>query len=101
MAAHQLAVDGEQRIRDIEAAFFGGHLREEHGLQQQVAEFVGEALPVAGVDGVHHFIGFFEEIGLDGVEVLFAIPGAATGGAEARHDFNQTREGGSGRLLFF
>ena len=96
MAANQLAVDGEERIGDIEAAFFGGHLREEDGLQQEIAQFVGEAVPIAGVDGVHHFIGFFEEIRLDGVEVLFAIPRAAAGRAQPRHDFDQTREAGAG-----
>jgi len=101
VAAHQFAVDRQQRVGDIEAAFLGGHLREEHGLEKQVAEFVGEAVPVAGIDRVEHLIGFFEEIGLDGVEVLFAIPRAAAGGSQARHDLDQAGEGGSGGLLGF
>ena len=42
MAADQFRIDGVKRIGDVEAAFFSGHLREEHGLKQQIAQFFGE-----------------------------------------------------------
>ena len=97
MPADQFAVDRLQRIRDIEAAVFGRHLREEHRLQQQIAQFFRQPLPIPRVDRVHHFVGFFEQVRLDGVEVLFAIPRAAAGRAQPRHDLDQPRERGSSR----
>src|SRR5438477_12302093 len=96
MSADQLAVDGFERIGNIETAFFGGHLCEENGLEQKMAEFLGQPIPIAGIDGVEDFVGFLQEIGLDCVEIRFAVPRAAAGGAEARHDLEEPRKAGSG-----
>ena len=89
MAADQLLSDGVERIVDAEGSFLGGHLGEEDGLQHQVAKFFGETRPVAPVDGVEHLVGLFEQIRLDGVEVLFAIPRTAAGRAQPGHDSDQ------------
>ncbi len=89
MPADQFFGDGVQRIVDAKLAFFGRHLGEEDGLQHQVAQLFGQTRPIALVDGVKHFVGFFEQIRFDGVEILFAIPGAAAGSAQPRHDADQ------------
>ena len=89
MAADQLLVDGVERIVDAEEILLGGHLRVEDGLQQKVAQFFGELVPVAAVDGVEHFVGLFERVGLDGVEGLLAVPRTAAGRAQAGHDLDQ------------
>ena len=86
MAADQLFVDGIEGIVDVEVACFGGHLREEDGLQHEVAQLVAQARPSRGVDGIQHFIGLFERVRLDGVEGLFAIPGAAVRRAQPGHE---------------
>ena len=79
MAADQLLRDRVQGIVDAKLAFFGRHLGEEDGLEHQVAQFFGQAGPIALIDGIEDFVGFFEQIGLDGVEVLFAVPGQPPG----------------------
>ena len=61
-------------------------------LQHEVAQFLGEQLPIARVDGIDHLVGFLEEIGLDAVEGLLAIPGASSGRAQTGHDLDQTLE---------
>ncbi len=82
-----LMASSESSMREL--AFFGRHLGEEDGLEHQVAELFGQAGPIALVDGVQHFVGLFEQIGLDGVEGLFAIPRAAAGSAQPGHDADQ------------
>ena len=74
MPADQLLRDGVERIVDAKLAFFGRHLREEDGLQHQIAELFGQARPIALIDGVQDFVGFFEQIGLDGVESFVRDP---------------------------
>jgi hypothetical protein len=44
-------------------------------------------------DRVEDLVGFFERVGLDGIEGLLAIPGAAVFRAQAGHDGNEPREG--------
>ena len=99
MPPDQLAVDSLDRIGYVKMPGFFRHLRKEDHLEQQVAEFVRQAVPIARVDRVHDLIGLFEQVGLDGVEGLFAIPGAAVRGAQAGHDFDQPREAGRGGRL--
>ena len=91
MTADQLAVQLVEHVGDGEVAFVGGHLGIEQDLKQQVAEFFGQVGKVAALDGVEDFVGFFQGVFANGVEGLFAIPGAAAGSAQASHD--------GGRLL--
>ena len=85
----------------------GRHLRVEHGLQNEIAEFLRQLAPLAAVYGVKHFVSFFERIRFDGIEGLLAIPGAAAGRAQARHQRNQFLEflaggfGGMGKSARF
>ena len=73
-----------------EFAFLGRHLREENRLQQKVAEFFSEPGPVARVDRVQHLVGLFEQVRLDGVEGLLAVPRTAARRAQPGHDLDQT-----------
>ena len=89
MAAHQLLVDGVQRVLDAEQLLLARHLGVEHRLEHEVAQFLGELRPIAMVDGVQHLIGLFQGEGLDAVEGLFAVPRAAARAAQAGHDRDQ------------
>ena len=62
MAADELLVDGVERIVDAEQVLFRGHLREEDGLEQQVAQFFEELSKLIG-----------KNLGADGPGV-FVVP---------------------------
>jgi len=86
MATNHFVVDFADDVGDGEAAGFGGDLGVEENLEEEVAEFLGEFGVVARVEGVENFVGFLDEVGAEGGVGLFAIPGAAAGGAKAGHD---------------
>ncbi len=96
VAANHFVVDFADDVVDGEAALFGGDLRVEEDLEEEVAEFFCEFGVVAGVEGVEDFVGFFDEIGAKRGVGLFAVPGAAAGGAEAGHERGEFGEGGAG-----
>ena len=73
-------------------ALFSRHLGEKNGLQYEIAQLFGEPGPIALVDCVQHFISLFEQVRLDGVEILLAVPGAATGGAQLGHNVDEALE---------
>ena len=64
-------------------------MRVEDGLQQKIAELVGEFVPIAVVDGVQHFVGLFEVKGLMLSKVCSRSQGQPPGSAQARHDLDQ------------
>jgi hypothetical protein len=66
---------------------------EEH-LEKEVAEFFGHSSIIRGLQGVEDFVGFFDEIGAKGGVSLLAVPGAAIGRAQARHERNEPFESG-------
>jgi len=71
-----------------------------HDLKEEIAEFVAEVVQVTARDGVGHLIGLLDRVGRDGGEGLFAVPGAAAGLAQARHDGEKALDGcGSARCL--
>ena len=86
MPVHQLVRQPVEHVVDGEALLFRRHLGVEEHLQQQVAKLAGQLVPVARVDGLQHFVGFFQRVGLDGVEGLLAVPGTSAGAAQPRHD---------------
>ena len=97
MAANHFFVDFPDDVGDGETAFFTGNLRVEQDLEEEIAKFFGEFDVVGGVESVEDFVGFFDEIGAKGGVGLFAVPGAAAGGAETSHDSDEFGEGGTGR----
>ena len=67
-------------------AVIGSHLGIKQDLQQQIAEFFRQVRPVAALNGVEDFVGFFEGVFADGIEGLLTVPGAAAGSAQAGHN---------------
>jgi hypothetical protein len=61
--AHHLVADRRHHVVEAEMTGLGCHLRMEHHLEQQVAQFVAQALHVAMVDGVGDLVGFFDGVG--------------------------------------
>ena len=74
MAPDDLATDGGHHVVDVEPAGLGRQLALEDDLEQQVSQFLE---------------GLLDEVGLEGVEGLLAVPGATVGGAQPAHDFHQ------------
>ena len=89
MPPHQLAVQMVQHVGNGEMAIVGGHLRVKEHLQHQVAQFLGQMRPVAALDGVEDLVGLFQRVFADGIEGLLAVPGAAVGSAQPRHDLDR------------
>jgi hypothetical protein len=51
MAPNELLINGVERVLHAKQSLFRAHLRVEDGLQQKVAQFFGEFLPLAPVVG--------------------------------------------------
>ncbi len=92
MTVDELGGKAVEHIVDGKRGLLFRHLGVEKHLQQQVAEFARQLGPVAIVDGLEDFVGFFQRVGLDGIEGLFAVPGAAAGCAQALHDRDRAFE---------
>ncbi len=78
MPVNKLAREPVEHVINRKRSLLLGHFRVEEHLQQQVAEFAGEFVPVAIVDGLEDFIGFFQRVRFYGIEGLLAIPRAAS-----------------------
>src|SRR5215472_7580433 len=96
MTANHLVVNFADDVVDGEAALFGGNLRVEKDLEEEIAKFFGEFGVVVRIEGVEDFVGFLNEVGTQGIVGLFAVPGAAARSAEAGHDRGKPGEGGAG-----
>ncbi len=79
MPVYKLAGEPVENVINRKRPLLLGHLRIKKHLQQQVAEFAGQFVPVAIIDGFEDFIGFFQRVGFDGIEGLLAIPGTPPG----------------------
>ena len=90
MAAHHLVGYRVGHVVIIEKPQFAGHLRVEHHLEQQIAQFVLQALHVVLGDRVGDLVGFLDGVGGDGPEILLHVPrAAALGITQFRHDLQQ------------
>ena len=92
MAIDQFRREPVEDVIDRERTLLLRHLGVEQYLQQQVAEFAGQFIPITIVDRFQNFVGLFERVGLDGVEGLFPVPWASAGCAQPRHDRNRPLE---------
>jgi len=86
MPPHQLAVQVAQHVGNGEMPLVGRHLGIEQHLQKQVAQLLGQVRKIPPLDGVEDLIGLFQRVLADGIEVLLAVPGAAIGSPQPRHD---------------
>lgn len=77
VTALQLVADGGAHLIEIEQPLFLPHLSVEHHLKQQVAQLVAQIGVVLPLDGVQHFVSFFQRIRRNGGEGLLAVPRAA------------------------
>ena len=95
MAANHFLIDFADDVGDGEAAFFVGDLGMEKDLEEQVAELFGELGVIGGLERVEDFVGFLDKIRAKSGVSLFAVPGAAPGRAQTRHDGDQFFERGT------
>ncbi len=76
----------------------GLHLRDEHRLEHEIAEFLTQCVVVVAVDRLEHLVGFLEHKRLQRIDGLFAVPRAAVWTAKPGHDFDEPHEfGGTAR----
>src|SRR5581483_7052375 len=71
-----------------ETALLLGHFCVEENLQEEIAQLTDEFGPIPIINGLEDFIGLFKSVGLDGVEGLLAVPGAAARSTQAGHNLN-------------
>jgi len=58
----------------------------EDDLEEEVPELLAEERIVGGVDRLQHLVGFLDEVRLEGVVRLLAVPRAAPRSAQPLHD---------------
>jgi len=92
VAPHELLVDRAHDVRDRELARILGDARLEDHLEEQVAELLAELAGVALLDGGDDLVGLLDDVGLERLGGLLAVPGAAAGGAQASHELDEGRE---------
>jgi hypothetical protein len=95
VAANHFFIDFADDVSDGEAAFFASNLRVKEDLEKEVAQFFGEFGVVGAFKRIENFVSFFDEIGAEGGVSLLAVPRAAAGGTEARHESHELFEGGT------
>ncbi|MNZ91440.1 hypothetical protein D3C78_1104270 [compost metagenome] len=76
MATDQLAGDAVDDPGKLEATLFTGQLAVVDHLEQQIAQLTLQVLEIAALDGVGHFVGFFEGVGDDACVGLLEVPRA-------------------------
>jgi hypothetical protein len=64
----------------------------EHHLEQQIAQLFDEMVDRAVLDSVEDFIGFFDEVGLEGLSRLLPVPRATSLTPESSHESEQRIE---------
>jgi hypothetical protein len=89
MPAHELRVDGIDRIRDGETPAVGRDLRKKHRLEEKVSEFGAQRIQIAPIDGLEHLVGFLEHERPKRLQGLLAIPGTPPGCAQRLHDLHE------------
>ena len=92
MPAHELVADGVDGVADREVAGFLADARQEHGLEQEVAELFAEVRRLAALDRLEHLVGFLEHERTQRGVRLLAVPRAAIRRAQRAHDLDETLE---------
>ena len=89
MAANQFSIQVVEHIGNREVTVVGRHLGIKQDLQEQVAEFFGQMRPVAPLNGVEDLVGLLQRVFANGIEGLFAVPGASTGSPQPSHEVHR------------
>lgn len=93
MAPNQFVGNRVDHIADPEAAGFGGQLRMEHTLKEDVAQLSAEVVQVAGIDGVDRFVGLLEQVPAQRGVCLLPVPRTPVRPTQRSHDGHQPIEG--------
>ena len=92
MAPQQLLDNRPQRVVYGEQSALGRDLCEEHPFEDVVADLLTQRVHVAALDGVDHFVRFFEHEMRQRFERLLAIPRTAVRRPQRPHDVHQLLE---------
>ncbi|MNE65788.1 hypothetical protein D3C80_1612950 [compost metagenome] len=76
VAALQFVADGVAHLIEVEQPLLLAHLGVKHHLEQQIAQFITQIGIVLALNGIQHFVGFFQGVRRDGGEGLLTIPRA-------------------------
>src|SRR5688500_2564165 len=96
MPANQFVANGRDDVGDGEMTILDGDLGVKDALEEHVAQFAGQRLGVAAVDGVQHFVALLQKKGSKGLVRLLEVPWAAVPGPQRAHDVSEPREGRTG-----
>ncbi len=77
MAIDELVADRARDGIEVEASVLGRELRQEHDLEQQVAELVAQILERAALQRIDDLARLFQRVRRERGVVLLQIPGAA------------------------
>lgn len=97
VAANHFFIDFADDVGDGEAAFFASNLGVKEDLEKEVAQFFSEFGVIGTFKCIEDLVRFFDEIGAESSVGLFAIPRAAAGGTETRHESHEFFEGWADR----
>ena len=98
VATDHLVGESLEQLGHRELAAFGGDLRVEHHLEEEVAELLAQRLEAARLDRLQHLVGFLDEVGLERRPRLLSIPWASIRPTQAVHDVQEPLEESTGRL---
>ena len=93
VAANHFLIDFADDVSDGEASFFPSNLCVKKDLEKEVTQFFGEFGVIGAFKCVENFVGFFDEIGAEGGVGLLAVPRAAGGRTETRHESHESFKG--------
>ena len=98
MAAYQLVRQAFRYVFKRKLALFLPYAGLERYLEQNVTKLLGMTPGVAAIDGIDEFIGLLDQVGLQGLQRLLAIPGTAAVIAETGHNVQESVEAPRGFL---
>lgn len=97
VSALQLVGDGGGHRVEVELAPLFGYPRQEHHLEQQIAELVPHRDTIGAGDGVSEFMRLLERVRDDRLHRLRAVPlASALGIAQTPHHLEQASDGRHG-----
>jgi len=87
MTPDEFGGDGVNNATEVEMALFFSQTSVKDLLQLKVAQLIAKVSHIVALDGVEHFIRFFDCIRRYGLKVLRQVPRATRNGrSERRHD---------------